>query len=130
MGKITRTDGLEPMDQVINRFFKIFCKKQADPEGKEKDKGWACDLLPKSYIVNRYFLAEQEMIDTLNSELEMTIAELEELSGEHSGEEGILKDVGNKKEAVEAWISSPFLKASIMVFSSLSAAIIRNSIWE
>ena len=74
-----------------------------DKKGKEKDKGWACDLIPKHYIVNRYFSAEQEAINTLNNELEINTTELDELQEEHSGEEGILKDVGNKKEAQEAW---------------------------
>ena len=31
-------------------------------KGKEKDKGWACDLVPKSFIVARYFAKEQEAI--------------------------------------------------------------------
>ena len=74
-----------------------------DKKGKEKDKGWACDLVPKPYIVNRYFREEQEAIDALSSELELRTSEQEELEEEHGGEEGILKDVGNKKEAVAAW---------------------------
>ena len=74
-----------------------------DKKGKEKDKGWACDLVPKSYIVNRYFSIEQDAIDKLNSELELNNSTLDELEEEHSGEEGILKDVGNKKEAIGAW---------------------------
>ena len=74
-----------------------------DKKGKEKDKGWACDLVPKSYIVDRYFSDEQEAIDVLNSELEINTGELSELEEEHSAEEGILKDVANKKEAQEAW---------------------------
>jgi len=98
----------------------------ADKKGKEKDKGWACDLLPKSYIVNRYFSAEKEVIDTLNSELEMRSAELEELSEEHGGEEGILKDVGNKKEAGEAWkeaMLSLWQEEDSSKFSSYNTAI-------
>jgi len=74
-----------------------------DKKGKEKDKGWACDLIPKPYIVNRYFRDEQEAIDALNNELELHTSELQELEEEHSGEEGILKDVGSKKEALETW---------------------------
>ena len=36
---------------------------EKDKKGKEKDKGWACDLVPKPLIVARYFAAEQAAID-------------------------------------------------------------------
>ena len=29
---------------------------ETDKKGKEKDKGWVCDLIPKALIVARYFL--------------------------------------------------------------------------
>ena len=32
---------------------------ETDRKGKERDKGWVCDLLPKSLIVARYFSEEQ-----------------------------------------------------------------------
>src|SRR6202034_1947590 len=35
---------------------------EKDKKGKEKDKGWACDLVPKALIVARYFASEQEAI--------------------------------------------------------------------
>ena len=33
---------------------------EKDKKGKEKDKGWACDLVPKPLIVARYFAKEQD----------------------------------------------------------------------
>ena len=33
---------------------------EKDKKGKEKDKGWACDLVPKELIVARYFAGELE----------------------------------------------------------------------
>ena len=36
-----------------------------DKKGKEKDKGWACDLVPKPLIVARYFADQQAAIDQL-----------------------------------------------------------------
>ena len=87
---------------------------EKDKKGKEKDKGWACDLLPKALIVVRYFEAEQAKIDQVSADLEATSSALAELEEEHSGEEGVfadlekinaatvkerIKDVG--KEAVE-----------------------------
>ncbi|MEO8748715.1 MAG: type I restriction-modification system subunit M [Rhodanobacter sp.] len=54
---------------------------------KELDKGWACDLLPKSLIVARYFAAEQAAMDGLTAEADATEAHLTELEEEHSGED-------------------------------------------
>ena len=63
---------------------------ETDKKGKTKDKGWACDLVPKSLIVARYFAKEQATIDATVAELEATSASLAELEEEHSGEEGTL----------------------------------------
>src|SRR5260370_4566583 len=38
---------------------------EKDKKGKEEDKGWTCDLVPKGLLVARYFAAEQEGIDKL-----------------------------------------------------------------
>jgi len=55
--------------------------------GKEKDKGWACDLVPKSLIVARYFAREQTAIDELNAKMETLASEQTELEEEHGGED-------------------------------------------
>ncbi len=56
--------------------------------GKEIDRGWACDLIPKPLIVARYFASEQGAIDALSVELEGVTARLAELEEEQGGEEG------------------------------------------
>src|SRR3990170_273406 len=61
---------------------------EKDKKGKEKDKGWACDLIPKALIVARYFAKEQSAIDQLAAELEGVSARLTELEEEHAGEDG------------------------------------------
>jgi type I restriction enzyme M protein len=38
---------------------------EKDKKGKERDKGWACDLVPKALIVARYCAKEQEAITQL-----------------------------------------------------------------
>jgi type I restriction enzyme M protein len=43
---------------------------EKDKKGKEKDKGWTCDLVPKALIVARYFAKEQAAIDQLRPDLE------------------------------------------------------------
>jgi type I restriction enzyme M protein len=61
---------------------------EKDKKGKEKDKGWACDLVPKPLIVARYFAAEQKAIDDLAAEMDGVSTELTELEEEQGGEEG------------------------------------------
>ena len=61
---------------------------EQDKKGKERDKGWACDLLPKDLIVARYFAKEQETINTAAAKLESLTAQLDEMIEEHSSEDG------------------------------------------
>ncbi len=63
---------------------------ETDKKGKQKDKGWACDLVPKALIVARYFAKEQAALDAKQAELEAATAALAELEEEHGGEEGVL----------------------------------------
>jgi len=72
-------------------------------KGQMKDKGWACALTPKPYIVARYFAAEQAALDALHAELDGVTTALTELAEEHGGEEGPLKDVSSKSDAREAY---------------------------
>jgi type I restriction enzyme M protein len=60
---------------------------EKDKKGKEKDKGWTCDLIPKALIVARYFAEEQAAIDQLTAEFESVSAKLTELEEEQGGEE-------------------------------------------
>ena len=36
-----------------------------DKKGKEVDKGWTCDLLPPSLVIDTYFKAEKEKIEKM-----------------------------------------------------------------
>ncbi len=89
--------------------------KDGKPD-KHTDKGWACDLVPKTVLVSRFFAKEKAEIDRLNAELEAADAALLELEEEHSGDEGLfaeldkvnkanvaarLKELKGDKEAVE-----------------------------
>jgi type I restriction enzyme M protein len=66
---------------------------ETDKKGKQKDKGWVCDLVPKPLIVARYFAKDQAAIDTLATNLETVSAQLAELEEEHGGEEGLLSEL-------------------------------------
>jgi len=70
-----------------------------DKKGKEKDKGWVCDLIPKAYIVARYFADAQAVIDDLTTQIEGLSAELSELEEEQGGDEGIFAEFDKVNKA-------------------------------
>jgi type I restriction enzyme M protein len=72
---------------------------ETDKKGKEKDKGWTCDLVPKPLIVARYYVEEQSAIDKLAAELESVGAQLAELEEEHGGEEGAFAELEKVNKA-------------------------------
>jgi len=72
---------------------------EKDKKGKEKDKGWTCDLVPKPLIVARFFSKEQETIEKLAAELESITARITELEEEHSGEEGAFSELDKVNKA-------------------------------
>ncbi|MEP7008808.1 MAG: class I SAM-dependent DNA methyltransferase [Acidobacteriota bacterium] len=63
---------------------------ETDKKGKQKDKGWVCDLIPKPLIVACYFAKEEARIEAKQTHLEAATAGLAELEEEHGGEEGYL----------------------------------------
>ncbi|WP_342303651.1 class I SAM-dependent DNA methyltransferase [Methanolobus sp. ZRKC5] len=66
---------------------------EKDKKGKEKDKGWTCDLVPKALIVARYFAKEQAIIDQLTAEMESATASKTELEEEQGGDEGAFSEL-------------------------------------
>jgi type I restriction enzyme M protein len=75
---------------------------EKDKKGKERDKGWACDLVPKELIVARYFAAEQAAIDQLAAELEQVSAQIAELQEENGGDEGAFAELEKVNKAAVA----------------------------
>jgi type I restriction enzyme M protein len=63
---------------------------ETDKKGKRRDRGWACDLIPKPFIVARYFQKELAALDAKQAELEGITASLAELEEEHGSEESAL----------------------------------------
>jgi type I restriction enzyme M protein len=60
---------------------------------KMVDKGWTCELVPKSLVIGSFFLAEKETIEELEAEEENIAAQLTELEEEHSGEDGCFAEM-------------------------------------
>ncbi|MFB1478784.1 type I restriction-modification system subunit M [Corallococcus sp. RDP092CA] len=72
---------------------------ETDKKGKDKDKGWACDLVPKSLIVARYYAKEQTALNKLIVELESVSVRLTELEEEHGSEEGAFAELEKVNKA-------------------------------
>ena len=68
---------------------RILVKNKA---GKETDKGWDCDLVPKTLVIDHYFLADKKSIEQLESAKETVASALQELEEAHGGEEGYFAD--------------------------------------
>ena len=66
---------------------------EKDKKGKEKDKGWTCDLVPKPLIVARYFAEQQAAIREQEATLESVAAQMTEMEEEHGGEEGTFSEL-------------------------------------
>lgn len=76
---------------------------ETDKKGKQKDKGWTCDLVPKASVVARYFADEQQAIEQLQVDLDSISAQLSELEEEHSGEDAVFSgfDKINKASVID-----------------------------
>jgi type I restriction enzyme M protein len=55
------------------------------------------DLIPPQLIINRYFVADQQNIETLEAAREAFSREMEELDEEHGSEGGLLEEAKNEK---------------------------------
>ena len=75
---------------------------EKDKNGKEKDKGWTCDLIPTELVIARFFADEQAEVDRLTAELNTVETEKTDLKEEHGAEGGALADVSNKTETEAA----------------------------
>ena len=72
---------------------------ETNKKGKEVDKGWTCDLVPKHLIVDRYFAAQQAAICEQEAALESVTAQMTELEEEHGGEEGAYAELDKVNKA-------------------------------
>lgn len=67
--------------------------------GREVDKGWTCELVPKSLVVARYFAKEQAAITGLEAHIETLTAEVTELEEEHGGADGLFAELDKVNKA-------------------------------
>ncbi|WP_042974151.1 type I restriction-modification system subunit M [Burkholderia sp. AU4i] len=101
---------------------------ETDKKGKQKDKGWACDLIPKRYIVARYFAQKEAALEAKQAELEAVAGQIAGLEEEHSSEDAAfagfdkinvtqvkdrVKEIGTDPEAMDEFaVLKQWLKLS------------------
>ena len=89
-------DGWEA-GNVVTRIIKKATKKG----GKDKDipgiEGLEGQLIPPRLIIQEYFETEQTAINNLQSDLDNTVSQMDEMREENSGDEGLLNDAMNDK---------------------------------
>ncbi len=79
----------------------IVTKKGKDGKpGKQIDKGWACDLVPKGTLVARYYDKQKALFLTMTAGIETRAAMLAELEEDHAGLDGAFSELDkiNKTE--------------------------------
>lgn len=80
--------------------------------GKETDKGWTCDLIPKELVIAKYLATEQQELQDIETSIESTQAEITGIAEEHAGEEGVLSEATNDKGGITKSTITAFIKAN------------------
>ena len=70
---------------------------EKNKKGKETDKGWTCDLVPKQLVLDHYFTNEQVAIQEIETQIESIQATVTSHEEEHATEGGLLEDAANDK---------------------------------
>ena len=65
---------------------------EADKKGRPKDKGWICDLIPKSLMMDRFFISKKAELEKRQEDLDAVIAQKTALEEDQSSEDGIFND--------------------------------------
>ena len=66
----------------------------------KKEMLWDCDLVPKILVIDHFFLPEKQAIEKLEADKESIVSQMEEMTEEHSGEDGILENLKNDKDKI------------------------------
>lgn len=77
---------------------------------KQKIKGWEGKLIPKSLVEVAFFTTERAKIDEAQAVADETQSRLDEMTEEHTAEDGVLSDCLNDKDAVDMKAVSAKLK--------------------
>lgn len=75
--------------------------KNENKNGEKRVIGWDGKLIPKSIIEKTYFGEERRKIDEAQAVVDETQSKLDEFIEEHTGDEGVLCEFLNEKDAVD-----------------------------
>ncbi len=73
---------------------------QAGKEIERDKKQWEGRLIPKEMIIARYFREGQKAIEDLEVGCDAIIRQMEEMTEEHGGDEGLMADARNEKDKI------------------------------
>jgi type I restriction enzyme M protein len=99
---------------IVEEGWKATVKRiiEKNKKGKETDKGWTCDLIPKDLVIQKYLATEQQALQELEANIESIQAEITGVEEEHAGEEGLLNDATNDKGSITKTTVTAFIKAN------------------
>lgn len=98
--------------------------------GKETDKGWTCDLIPKKLVIDKYLAVEQQALIDMEASIESIQAEITGLEEEHAGEEGLLNDATNDKGGISKTTITAFIKANKTNIHEKEAVALAKTVLE
>lgn len=97
--------------------------------GKQIDKGWICDLLPKEIVINRYFKTKQSEIENLETAIESLASQIAEIEEENNGDEGVFANLDKiSKTTVSAELKA--LKAELKSDKNNQELLEKQKIYE
>ncbi len=73
-------------------------KTKTKPDFSIGKKKYAAELIPPALVIARYYPEDQAAIEALEAEVAAVEQELEEMTEEHGGEDGLLADAKNDKD--------------------------------
>lgn len=95
---LVKYDGYEAGKEVENIVEVTETKKG---ERKEKIKGWDGKLIPKAILEKVYFAEERKKIDDAQAIADETQCKLDEFAEENTGDDGVLNEYMNDKDAID-----------------------------
>ena len=98
--------------------------------GKETDKGWTCDLIPKELVIAKYLAAEQQELQDIEASIESAQAEITGIAEEHTGEEGVLSEATNDKGGITKTTITAFIKANKNNTDEAEAVTLANKVLD
>ncbi len=97
---------------VAREIRKIFeTAKSGNEKGKEREKGWEGELLPKELVEAKFFRTQRKAITEAQAVVEILQAKKQELEEEQTGEDGVLFSCLNDKDKVVVKEATQKLKA-------------------